>query len=137
MNIRKDLCRLFRESLINSRKAPVISPMYGSTIRIYFYEWSDVCRVPKTFYDIELFDEFLKRSGINLELYQREMIINFRTVYISCYNGSKKLCVRSTYKFLLDAMNNYNKEEEKVVGCEPIRFNIKDVIPKNDGTFFG
>ena len=131
MNRSKDLRDLFRQSLINERKRPKTdynhSPYYNdyyrnrygggvldnvhripgqyadNSVRIYFYEWSDPSKAPRTFYQLDAFDNFLKTSGIYMEFYQKEIIKNLGTVYITCYTGTKNLNIRSTYKNLLDA----------------------------------
>jgi hypothetical protein len=98
MNRSKDLRTLFRQSLINARTRPKTyggyggysggNPMYGGIprvpslsllnngIKIYFYEWSDITRAPRCFHQLDSFENFLKTSGIFMELYQREIITN-------------------------------------------------------------
>ena len=167
MNRSKDLRDLFRQSLINERKRPTTysSPYYGGSypssvhripsqyregeikfskeVRIYFYEWSDVSRQPRCFYQLEAFENFLKSSGIYMQLYQREIIQNLGTVYVTCYTGTKNLNFRSSYKNLLDSIKEHDASKllsnmtktPKVLQsavCEP-----DGRWPQNDGTFFG
>jgi len=166
MNRSKDLRDLFRQSLINERKRPTTtyrSPYYGGSypssvhripgqyregeiqfskeVRIYFYEWSDVNRQPRCFYQLEAFENFLKSSGIYLQLYQREIIQNLGTVYAACYTGTKNLNLRGSYKNLLDSMKEHEASKllsniaanktPKILQCM-----VYD-LPQNDGTFFG
>ena len=128
-NIRNDLRRLFKESIRKNsiRKESNVSPMYrGSytnyaqsidfpkTTRIYFYEWSNVCSVPRTFYELNFFITFLSSCNISLQLFEREIIENLGTVYISCYRNTKDLCIRGSYKALLDSINNDNRATVQV-----------------------
>lgn len=168
MNRSKDLRDLFRQSLINERKRPTTtyrSPYYGGSypssvhripsyregeiqfskeVRIYFYEWSDVSRQPRCFYQLEAFENFLKSSGIYMQLYQREIIQNLGTVYVACYTGTKSLNLRGSYKNLLDSMKEYEaslllsnitNNTPKVIQC--VAYEPNGRWPQNDGTFFG
>lgn len=169
MNRSKDLKDLFRQSLINERKRPTTtygSPYYGGSypssvrripgqyregeiqfskeVRIYFYEWSDVSRQPRCFYQVEAFENFLKSSGIYMQLYQREIIQNLGTVYATCYTGTKNLNLRASYKNLLDStkeheasklLSNITNKTPKVLQCVVYEPNAR--LPQNDGTFFG
>ena len=161
MNRSKDLRDLFRQSLINERKRPTTyrSPYYGNRcpsqyregeiqfskeVRIYFYEWSDVSRQPRCFYQLEAFENFLKSSGIYMQLYQREIIQNIGTVYATCYNGTKNLNLRGSYKNLLDSTKEYEASKllsnmanktPKVLQCAVCEQDGR--WPQNDGTFFG
>lgn len=161
MNRSKDLRDLFRQSLINERKRPTTyhSPYYGNRlpsqyregeiqfskeIRIYFYEWSDVSRQPRCFYQLEAFENFLKSSGIYIQLYQREIIKNLGTTYATCYTGTKNLNLRGSYKNLLNSMkeheaskllSNMTNKTPKVLQCAV--YEPDGRWPQNDGTFFG
>ena len=161
MNRSKDLRNLFRQSLINERKRPTTyhSPYYGNRppsqyregeiqfskeIRIYFYEWSDVSRQPRCFYQLEAFENFLKTSGIYMQLYQREIIKNLGTTYATCYTGTKNLNLRGSYKNLLNSMkeheaskllSNMTNKTPKVLQCAV--YEPDGRWPQNDGTFFG
>lgn len=72
---------------------------------IYFYEWSDVTRPPKSFYTLKKFEEFLDSSGIYILGYQREIIKNMRNPYITCKKGSKELIIKVSYEALKSAVN--------------------------------
>lgn len=169
MNRSKDLRNLFRQSLINERKRPTTiyrSPYYGDSypnsvhripsqyregeiqfskeVCIYFYEWSDVNRQPRCFYQLEAFENFLKSSGIYMQLYQREIIQNLGTVYAACYTGTKNLNLRGSYNNLSDSMKEYEKSKllsnmtnktPKVLQC--VAYEPDGRWPQNDGTFFG
>ena len=169
MNRSKDLRELFRRSLINERERSSTtyrSPYYGGSypssihripsqyregeiqfskeVRIYFYEWSDVKRQPRCFYQLEAFENFLKSSGIYMQLYQREIIQNIGTVYATCYTGTKNLNLRGSYKNLLDSikeheasklLSNMTNKTPKVLQC--VAYEPDGRWPQNDGTFFG
>jgi hypothetical protein len=161
MNRSKDLRDLFRQSLINERKRPKTdythSPYYNrygsgvldnvhripsqysdNSIRIYFYEWSDLSKAPRTFYQLDAFESFLKTSGIYMEFYQKDIIKNLGTVYATCYTGTKNLNVRANYKNLLDTLREHDakrlvpKIQQPKLILEP-----QGRWPENDGTFFG
>ena len=163
MNRSKDLRDLFRQHLINKRKAPkTTSPYYNDyynsrysggvldnvhripgqnnddSVHIYFYEWSDPSKAPRAFYQLEVFENFLKASGIFLEFYQKGIIKNLGTVYVTCYTGTKNLNIRGSYKNLLDSLHEHDAkmlipkiQQPKVI------FETDGRWPENDGTFFG
>lgn len=72
---------------------------------IYFYEWSDVSRTPKSFYTLEKFEEFLDSCGIYMLGYQREILKNMRNPYVTCKKGTKELLIKVTYEALKAAVN--------------------------------
>ena len=164
MNRSKDLRDLFRQSLINERNRPKTdyahSPYYNdcnrygsgvlsnvhripgqyadNSVSIYFYEWSDLSKAPRTFYHLDTFDNFLKTSGIYMEFYQKEIIKNLGTVYITCYTGTKNLNIRSSYKNLLDALREHDAKRLVPKIQQPkLVFEPGGRWPENDGTFFG
>lgn len=130
MNRSKDLRDLFRESL--KRKSTDVTVYrasdyrrhgayereinFADKIKVYFYEWSDVTRVPRTFDDLGSLEDYLKASGIYLQLYQRDIINNCGTVYMSCYKGTKELNVRGSYGKLLDSMNEHDRLSKEIEG---------------------
>lgn len=73
---------------------------------LYFYEWSDVNRMPKMFYFMRTFEEFLKRSNIPLQGYEREIIRNLTNPYVACKKDSKELVIKGTYALLKQAMEH-------------------------------
>lgn len=101
MNRSKDLAFLFRSSLIKKNEEK------EKKIDIYFYEWSNISTTPLHYFRVETFEEFLKRSGITLETYQRGIIARLGTVFVSCYKGTKTLVIRSTWKGLKSAMDEF------------------------------
>lgn len=128
MNRSKDLRDLFRKSL--KRKATEVTTYRASDyrrhgayeseinfvdkIKVYFYEWSDVTRVPRTFDDLGSLEDYLKACGMYLQLYQRDIINNCGTVYMTCYKGSKELNVRGSYGKLLDSMNEHDRLSKQI-----------------------
>lgn len=121
MNKRGELIGLFRDYMVNRSKPKVYSGgnsnhstyngiSFGSSskdVRIYFYEWSDVRRQYKLFTDLDEFDKFLKSSCIYMQLFEKDIILNLKEVYISCYFGTRRLCIRSNYFGLTDAMDKF------------------------------
>jgi hypothetical protein len=165
MNRSKDLRDLFRQSLINERKRPKTdythSPYYydynrnrcggildnihripnqyaDNSVRIYFYEWSDPSKAPRAFYQLEVFENFLKSSGIFLEFYQKGIIKNLGTVYVTCYTGTKNLNIRGSYKNLLDSLHEHDAKMLIPKIHQPkVILETEGRWPENDGTFFG
>ena len=117
-NKNKELRKLFREHMENKHKVVTPSSSYGihrgygsSGITIYFYEWSDISNVPKYFNSLNEFEEFAKKSEIPFEYFHKDIINSLKCAYISCYQGSKELNIRATYKMLLDSMREYNAKK--------------------------
>lgn len=152
MNKRKELRELFRLSQRNKLSNKTTSPMYSSSIdrvhgayekeipfgeyvKIYFYEWSDISVVPKTFQSLVSFEGFLRSSGIPYSSAHIKTIKNIGTVFCSCYRGTRTLVIRSTYHNLYNTMRLYN--EGKIEKPSKIVFETSDVSFNNDGTFFG
>ena len=128
MNRSKDLKDLFRKSL--KRKATEVTVYrasdyrkhgtyekeidFGNKIRIYFYEWSDINRVPRTFDDMVSLEDYLRACGIFLHLYQRDIINNCGTVYMTCYKGTKELNVRGSYGKLMESMKEHDRLSKEI-----------------------
>ena len=114
-NLNKQLRELFHAYLdrINSPKIPVRRESYRQptlfdqefTGVIYFYEWSDVTRTPRSFYTLKKFEEFLSESQIFIMGYQREIIKNMHNPYITCRKGTKELVIKPSYETLKASMN--------------------------------
>jgi hypothetical protein len=114
-NLNKQLKKLFHDYLNrkeNERLHPNVEhkpyqPKLFSgefTGVIYFYEWSDATRTPKTFYQLEKFEDFLEQCNIYLLGWQREIIKNMHNPYISCKKGEKELIIKVSYEALKAAL---------------------------------
>lgn len=109
-NLSKDLKTLFDKYLYGPKKSSVETrhESYTPPVRnfgeftgiIYFYEWSDATRTPKSFYALDKFEEFLNRSGIYLKSYQREIIKCMHNPYIACKKGERDLIIKKSYEML-------------------------------------
>lgn len=122
MNRSKDLRNLFRESIKNKHKVSsssvnpsycyrpslVFKPQNDNGKKIFFYEWSDVCRTPLCFYDLDSFVLYLKCSQIDIPLYQEEAMKGMNVCYVTCYKGTKNLNIRATYQSLSSSMSEFN-----------------------------
>lgn len=107
MNRSKDLRSLFKSYILNKGKRVTsygVSSSRGD-VKIYFYEWSNPTRVPREFKDMESFEGFLRSSSIFIRLFERDIIHNLREVWVSCYKGTKNLCIRGSYRGLVNSMN--------------------------------
>ena len=76
---------------------------------IYFYEWSDVTRAPRKFFTIDMFDRFLKESGIYMALYEKDILRNLKWSYVTCKKGKKELIIRQSWQKLNDALCLHNE----------------------------
>jgi hypothetical protein len=113
-NLSKDLKNIFNKYLERKEKErlhPTVSQpnLFGGnrgyTGIIYFYEWSDVTRTPKSFYSLEKFEDFLESCNICLMGYQREIINNIHNPYVTCKKGTKELLIKVSYDALKNAVN--------------------------------
>lgn len=114
-NLNKELSKLFHTYLdrINKPSIPIRHESYREPSLfgqefcgvIYFYEWSDISRTPKTFYTLKKFEEFLSESQIFIMGYQREIIKNMRNPYITCRKGTKELIIKPSHELLKSSMN--------------------------------
>ena len=117
-NLSKDLKNIFNKYLerkerekYQPKKESYFQPTLFSggesqfTGIIYFYEWSDITRQPKTFYTLEKFEDFLESCNIYLVGYQREILRNMRNPYVACKRGTKELLIKVTYEALKGALN--------------------------------
>ena len=117
MNRSKDLRKLFKAYMVRKEEEsnrPVTyhygrsQQYYNETFReketfhgvIFFYEWSDITRQPVRYFSISLFEKFLAESGLELESWQRDVMLNLQEVYITCKPGEKELIVRGSYEAL-------------------------------------
>ena len=154
MNRSKDLRNIFREHLKNKRNV-CINPYYNANssynrcinrhsvnfpneIKILFYEWSDVSNNPRCFYKLDSFEYFLKTCNIFMESYQRDIIRNLGTVYVSCYTGTKQLSIRSSYTSLANSIKEHDKNR-LISQIKPpsLILEAKNNMVANDGSFFG
>ena len=109
-NLSKQLKALFNQYLYGPKKSSVETrhESYTPPVRnfgeftgiIYFYEWSDTNRAPRSFYSLEKFEEFLNQSGIYLKSYQREIIKCMHNPYIACKKGERDLIIKKSYEML-------------------------------------
>ena len=118
MNISNRLKDLFNESLLRecAEKKSRFHCYHGSSSfnaqsddikgALYFYEWSDINRSPRTFYFMSIFEKFLIDSGITLQGYEKEIIKNITNPYVSCKKGSKELIIKSSFDVLKKALEN-------------------------------
>lgn len=87
---------------------------------IYFYEWSNATAIPRTFYTLKSFENFLDRSGIYVPSYQRELILHIANPYIACKKNCKELLIKVSWDALKAAL-----EEEKTVASSVNPFGNK------------
>lgn len=82
---------------------------------IYFYEWSDTNRAPKSYYTLRAFENFLNSCQIYLLAWQREIIKHMHNPYIACKKGQKDLVIKDSFEKLKNALNL----DEAVKGSNP------------------
>jgi hypothetical protein len=125
-NISNRLKGLFNDYLIRleeEKKRPTVSnynyrPPYQSSFLngedefhgiIYFYEWSDANRTPKTFYTLKAFENFLNTSQIFLASYQKELVKHIHNPYIACRKDGKDIIIKSNYESLKHELENEDR----------------------------
>lgn len=105
---------------------------------IYFYEWSDANRSPKTFYTLNAFETFLNKSNIFLASYQRELIIHLPTPYISCRRNGN-LLIKYDFESLKTELDSEDRkaaeEEAKKRGEEPYNVQVTRVPIQRPKTY--
>jgi hypothetical protein len=77
---------------------------------IYFYEWSNATAIPRTFYTLKAFENFLDRSDIYVPSYQWELIRNIHNPYVSCKKNSKELIIKTSWDALKSALEEESKD---------------------------
>ena len=76
---------------------------------IYFYEWSDTNRTPKTYYTLKAFEKFLNDCQIYLASWQREVISRMKHPYIACKKGERDIIIRNSFTELSKAIEEGSK----------------------------
>lgn len=111
VNKKNELKELFKKSLLNSKKDVTNqSTKYNLNNKIiYFYEWSDIFRKPLIFNDLESFEKFLTRCGIELKMCDRKALKRIGCSFVSCYKGTKNLAVYTTYNALRESLDKHNR----------------------------
>lgn len=134
-NLSKDLKKLFYAHLENAKKpkynvggyVPPTTPVThrppyqpslfdnsnGAIGCIYFYEWSDVTRTPKTYYTLKAFENFLNDCQIYLASWQREVLSHMRHPYVACKKGEKNIIIKNSYIALRDAIEEGDEKKDK------------------------
>lgn len=85
---------------------------------IYFYEWSDATRSPKTFYSLRAFENFLNANQIFMASYQKELIKHLHNPYVSCKVDGKDLHIKANWEALKQALEKERKEIPSPKGSE-------------------
>ena len=116
-NLSKKLEVLFRQYLIRKEKekSVPVTYSYGGSYRynswmnedtekyegvIYFYEWSDTKRTPKTYYTLKAFENFLNDCHIYLASWQREVLSHMKHPYVACKKGERDVIIKKSYEML-------------------------------------
>ena len=143
-NLSKELKSIFNKYLerkederLHPKKESYFQPSLFSgsgefTGVIYFYEWSDITRAPKTFYSLEKFEDFLEASNIYLLGWQREIVRNMRNPYVTCKKGTKELLIKVTYEALKTALEKESEPYAVAVTRPPIHFEAENRYPDMD-----
>ena len=126
-NLSKELKKLFFAHLKNKNKPRE----YGSVVThrptpttyqpslfnsgvigcIYFYEWSDTNRTPKTYYTLNAFEKFLNDCHIYLLSWQREVISHMKHPYVACKKGKKEIVIKNSFSELSKAIEEGSSVE--------------------------
>lgn len=123
----------------------------GAMCCIYFYEWSDTKRIPKTYYTLKAFENFLNDCHIYLASWQREVLTHMKHPYIACKKGGRDIVIKSNYMELTKAIeegsnssslpfnNNGSRDEEPyaVAITRPPRQRHMQEVFEPEGRWFG
>ena len=116
-NLSKDLKDLFHASLKRSSSNTFYhrsSTSSNGVSVIYFYEWSDATRIPKTFYTLDAFESFMKDCGIYLQSFHREILRHLPKSFVACKKGEKSLIIRVDYDSLKkELLSSSNDDDDK------------------------
>lgn len=99
---------------------------------IYFYEWSDIARAPKSYYTLRAFENFLISSNIYIAGYQRELIKNIQNPYVACKKGSNELIIKGNFMDLKTALaesKSPSEEENGHKGSEDVPYGVSITYP--------
>lgn len=88
---------------------------------IYFYEWSDINRAPKSFYTLKAFESFLMTSHIFMASYQKELIMHMHNPHIVCKKGSHELLIRPTYDKLKEVYDRETASSSLIIKGGDVR----------------
>ena len=108
---------------------------------IYFYEWSNATAIPRTFYTLKTFENFLDRSGIYVPSYQWELIRNIRNPYVACKKDCKELLIKISWDALKEALEEEKKSSAPIDSSsshkgsedkEPYNVSITRVPPQTE-----
>ena len=95
-----------------NRTTPPPPPMYNDDDYngiIYFYEWSDITRPPKSYYTLHAFENFLMTCQIYMASYEKELIKHIHSCYIACSKDGKKLLIKCSYDSLKHALETEDR----------------------------
>lgn len=81
---------------------------------IYFYEWSDTTRSPKTYYTLKAFEKFLNDCQIYLASWQREVLSHMKHPYVACKKGERDIIIKNSYTELTKAIEEGSKKTSTV-----------------------
>ncbi len=99
---------------------------------IYFYEWSDIARAPKSYYTLKAFENFLISSDIYIAGYQRELIKHIQNPYVACKKGSNELIIKGSFMDLKTALaecESPSEAENGHKGSEDVPYGVSITFP--------
>ena len=85
---------------------------YGGMCKLYFYEWSDICREPLVFNYYPYLYRFLDECGILLNADDNAKVRSCNTMYVVCKHNSKDLIIARSYNELREQYEASKKLEE-------------------------
>lgn len=85
---------------------------YGGQCKLYFYEWSDICREPLVFNYYPYLYRFLDECGILLSADDNTKLRSCNTMFVVCKPNSKDLIVARSYNELSEQYEETKKLNE-------------------------
>lgn len=94
------------------KKLPPPSDYVNNKCDVKFFEYSDLSRVPLSFYHLGHFESYLKSLGIYMLSFERNQILDYPTSYVTCVPNRKNLVIAKQKDALnekLELIQEFNK----------------------------
>ena len=80
---------------------------------IYFYEFSDLKRLPLKFSKVSDFMDWAKKHSVYLSSYTETQLRDHETSYCTCFRNSSSVMIRSSYELLKMSQKNLDDSNKQ------------------------
>lgn len=105
-----------KEYIVEKKKVPEVNPYrytysyYNNKERknertVYFYEFSDLSRVPLVFKTVDEFCKWAYDHGVEVTSYSEGVMRETPINYVACFHGKQYICAREKWADLDKAIN--------------------------------